>query len=61
MTEEVIDAVARSKIESHEEVCAARYIELTTALASLNNRMFLSAGAIIMALLGVLATILTRH
>lgn len=60
MSDETIDAVARSRMDSHEEVCAARYLELTGALSSINTRMFGSAGAIILLLFGVIVTLLTR-
>lgn len=61
MSDGAVDAVARARMDSHEEVCAARYLELSTALASLNTRMFASAGAIIILLFGVIVTLLTRR
>lgn len=61
MSDETIDHVARSRMDAHEEICAARYLELAGSLSSLNTRMFAAAGAIIILLVGVIVTLMTRH
>ena len=48
-------------MDAHEEICAARYLELAGSLSSLNTRMFAAAGAIIILLFGVIVTLMTRH
>lgn len=60
MSDETVDSVARSRMDSHEEVCAARYLELSGQLSSLNTRLFASAGGIIALLIGVIITLLTK-
>ena len=61
MTDDNVDAVARSRIDAHEEICAARYLELTGALSAINTRLFGAAGAIIILLFGVIVSLLTRR
>ena len=61
MSDETIDAVARSRIETHEEICAARYLDLQGTLKSLNDRMFLASGALIVSMLGIIVTLITRR
>lgn len=57
MSDETVDHVARSRIDSHEEVCAQRYAELHSALAALNGRVSNAGGAIIVLLLGALGAL----
>lgn len=47
-------------MDAHEEICAARYLELAGSLTSLNTRMFAASGAIIMLLFGVIITLMTK-
>lgn len=61
MSDEIVDAVARSRMDAHEDICAARYLELSTSIGSLNNRLFGAAGAIVVLLVGMIITLLTRH
>lgn len=55
MTDEVVDHVARARMDAHEDICAQRYGELQTALKTLNDRTFNIGGAIIVLLIGALA------
>lgn len=55
-----MDHVARSRIDAHEDVCAVRYGELQAALKSLNDRMFIAAGALIVGMAGLLVTLLVK-
>lgn len=58
MSDEVVDHVARARMDAHEDICAQRYGELQTTLASLNNRMFVAAGALIVGMGGLIVTLL---
>ena len=58
MRDETVDYVARTRIESHEEICAARYIELQSSLASLRAAILAGGGATIVLLLTALGALI---
>ncbi|MGH6719619.1 MAG: hypothetical protein ACREER_09905 [Alphaproteobacteria bacterium] len=57
---EVIDSFARQAIRDHERECGQRWAEVRDLMREVGRRLVYAAGAVVVALLGVIGYLLTH-